>query len=379
MQVVVIREHGPNERRVALAPREAAKLVDRGLDIAVERGAGERAGYPDAAYSEAGCTVLDAASAEVGGTGGTRRPPSQMIVVSVGFPSVSQLQALAAGSIVVGLQAPADDDPIVAAMNGRVEAYAFERIPRTTRAQTMDALSSQATAAGYSAALLGAQLSPRLFPMLTTAAGTVPPASVLVLGAGVAGLQAIATARRLGAVVTAYDVRPEVEEQIRSLGAKFIEAPQVATSSESGYAQVLAEDTSRAQLEALAPHVASADVVITTAQIPRQAAPTLITEDMVAAMRPGAIVVDMAASTGGNCELTKADVEVLAHGVTIVGPTGLASCVAYDASRMYSRNVDALLGLLLDGDGLRPDRDDEILVRARISAPADLEPTGGEP
>ena len=233
----------------------------------------------------------------------------------------------------------------------------------------MDALSSQATAAGYSAALLGARLSPRLFPMLTTAAGTVPPASVLVLGAGVAGLQAIATARRLGAVVTAYDVRPEVEEQIRSLGARFIAAPRVTTTSESGYAQVLSEETSRAQLEALAPHVAAADVVITTAQIPRTAAPVLVTTEMVSAMRAGSVIVDMAASTGGNCELTRADDEVDANGVLIVGPTDLASHVAHDASRMYSRNVEALLGLLLDGDQLRVDRDDEILQPARLTHP----------
>lgn len=357
MQVVAIREHGPSERRVSLAPREAAKLVGRGLDVVVEAGAGERAGYSDAAYAESGCVVADTAPQGDGET----------VVASVGFPAAERVEALHPGTVVVGLQAPADDDPLIGVMDGRVESYAFDRVPRTTRAQTMDALSSQATAAGYSAALLGARLSPRLFPMLTTAAGTVPPAAVLVLGAGVAGLQAIATARRLGAVVTAYDVRPEVEEQIRSLGAKFIEAPQVATSSESGYAQVLSEDTSRAQLEALAPHVASADVVITTAQVPRRAAPTLITEEMIAAMSRGAVVVDMAAGSGGNCELTKADLEVLAHGVTIVGPTDLASHVAYDASRMYSRNVEALLGLLTDGDHLRAARDDELLVQARVT------------
>jgi NAD(P) transhydrogenase subunit alpha len=356
MQVVVIREHDSNERRVALIPNEASKLAASGVTVVVESGAGQRAGYPDAAYAETGCEIRD-----------TLTPAEGQIVVSVGFPTPAQVGELHPGTIVIGMLGPEPDHPLAAAMEGRVESYAFDRVPRTTRAQAMDALSSQATAAGYSAALLGARLSPRLFPMLTTAAGTVPPASVLVLGAGVAGLQAIATARRLGAVVTAYDVRPEVEEQIHSLGAKFIAAPQVTTTSESGYADVLSEDTSRAQLEALAPHVAAADVVITTAQIPRRAAPILVTTEMVAAMRSGSVIVDMAASTGGNCELTRPDEVIEANGVIIAGPTDLASHAAYDASRMYSRNLVALLGLLLDGDQLIPDRDDEILQHARLT------------
>ena len=356
MQVVVIREHGPSERRVALTPNEASKLIANDVAVLVEAGAGQRAGYVDAEYTKVGCEITEASS-----------PADDQIVVSVGYPSLAHARALRPGTIVVGMHGPEPDHPLVEAMQGHVESYAFDRIPRTTRAQAMDALSSQATAAGYSAALLGAHLSPRLFPMLTTAAGTVPPAAVLVLGAGVAGLQAIATARRLGAVVTAYDVRPEVEEQIHSLGAKFIKAPQVTTASESGYAHVLSEDTSRAQLEALAPHVAAADVVITTAQVPRTAAPILITEEMVGAMRSGSTIVDMAASTGGNCELTRPDETVEVGGVLIVGPTDLASQVAYDASRMYSRNMEALLGLLLDGDQLQPDRDDEILQRSRLT------------
>jgi NAD(P) transhydrogenase subunit alpha len=367
MQVVVIREHSSTERRVALTPREVAKLVAAGVAVLIESAAGERAGYPDDLYAETGATVLDQRSGEDGLSG------EDTVVTTVGFPSIDQIRRLDPTSVVIGMQAPPDGDPVVDAMMAAgVESYAFDRVPRTTRAQSMDALSSQATAAGYSAVLLGAHLSPRLFPMLTTAAGTVPPASVLVLGAGVAGLQAIATARRLGAVVTAYDVRPEVEEQILSLGAKFIEAPQVATASESGYAHVLSEDTSRAQLEALTPHVAAADVVITTAQVPRTTAPILINEPMVAEMGAGAVIVDMAASTGGNCALTRADEEVEVAGVRIVGPTNLASNVAYDASRMYSRNVEALLGLLIDGDKLRPDRDDEILQRARVT-PAESE------
>lgn len=366
MQVVVIREHGRNERRVALTPREAAKLVESGVSVLVETGAGARAGYPDAGYEEVGCALATGPSSNHGDV------DEGVVLATVGFPTVDAIAALPRDAVVIGLQAPPDGDPRVAAMDRRVESYAFDRVPRTTRAQAMDALSSQATAAGYSAVLLGARLSPRLFPMLTTAAGTVPPASVLVLGAGVAGLQAIATARRLGAVVTAYDVRPEVEEQIRSLGAKFIDAPQVATSSESGYAQVLSEDTNRAQLDALAPHVTDADVVITTAQIPRAAAPLLVTKSMVAGMRSGSVIVDMAASTGGNCELTVADDEVDVGGVLIAGPTDLASHVAYDASRMYSRNMGALLELLVDGDKLRPDRDDDILVAARIT-PIDAE------
>ena len=365
MQVVVVREHEPSECRVSLTPREAAKLVASGVAVLVMTDAGTRAGYPDAAYAEAGCTIID--DLDTSGSTDGIGSRADIVVATVAFPSVAEIGRLPPGSIVVGLHAPPDGDPLLGAMEGHVTSFAFDRVPRTTRAQTMDALSSQATAAGYSAALLGARLSPRLFPMLTTAAGTIPPASVLVLGAGVAGLQAIATARRLGAVVTAYDVRPEVEEQIRSLGAKFIEAPQVATTSESGYAHVLSEDTRSAQLEALTPHVAASDIVITTAQIPRTKAPILVTEEMVATMTPGSVIVDMAASTGGNCELTKADDEVEAHGVLIVGPTDLASHVAYDASRMYSRNMEALLGLLIDDGHLRVDRDDEILVAARVT------------
>lgn len=363
MQVVVIREQGPSERRVALVPREVKKLVDNGASVLVESGAGAKAGYPDAAYEEIG-GVISSPGDDNPAAGAA---DDDLVFVTIGYPARELLRAPSNNTIVIGLQAPPDDDPLIDAMDGHVEAYAFDRVPRSTRAQAMDALSSQATAAGYSAVLLGAKLSPRLFPMLTTAAGTVPPASVLVLGAGVAGLQAIATARRLGAVVTAYDVRPEVEEQIASLGAKFIEAPQVATSSESGYAQVLSEDTSRAQLDALAPHVADADVVITTAQVPRVAAPVLVTESMVARMNAGSVIIDMAASTGGNCELTMADAEVEFNGVLIAGPTDLASHVAHDASRMYSRNMGALLELLLDGDKLRPDRDDEILLAARFT------------
>ena len=286
VQILVLCEHGALERRVALAPREAAKLAAGGIDVVVQAGAGQRSGYPDGDYADAGCALLEAST-----------PPEADIVVGVGFPTPGELQELRSGTIVVGLHAPPASDSRLGLLHGNVEAYAFERIPRTTRAQSMDALSSQATAAGYSAALLGARLSPRLFPMLTTAAGTVPPAAVLVLGAGVAGLQAIATARRLGAVVTAYDVRPEVEEQIKSLGAKFIEAPQVTTASESGYAHVLSEDTSLAQLEALAPHVAAADVVITTAQIPGTAAPLLVDEEMVGAMRPSSVIVDTVSYT----------------------------------------------------------------------------------
>jgi NAD(P) transhydrogenase subunit alpha len=274
------------------------------------------------------------------------------------------------GSVLVGFLDPFDaPDLITTLVERRVTAFAMEAIPRTTVAQTMDALSSQATAAGYQAVLTAAAAAPRFFPMLTTAAGTIPPARVLVLGAGVAGLQAIATAKRLGAVVSAYDIRPEVREQIESLGARFVAAPvDESAAAATGYAKEVADETQRRQMEALTDHVAKAEVVITTAQVPGMTAPLLVSTEMVEQMRPGSVVVDAAAPTGGNCELTRPGETVIHNGVTIMGPVDLAGQVAYDASQMYARNVAAFLGRITGGDG-EPniDLDDEIVGAACIT------------
>jgi NAD(P) transhydrogenase subunit alpha len=251
----------------------------------------------------------------------------------------------------------------------RITSFAMEAIPRTTLAQSMDALSSQATVAGYQAVLTAAYTSPRLFPMLVTAAGTIPPVKLLVLGAGVAGLQAIATAKRLGAVVSAYDIRPEVSQQIQSLGAKFVSAPvDESAASATGYAKEVADETQRRQQDALSPHVAESDVLITTAQIPGSPAPLLVSTEMVERMRPGSVIVDVAAPTGGNCEPTVPGETIVLNGVTIVGAVDLAGQVAYDASQMYARNVAALLERMTGDEGeLSMDFDDQIISEACIT------------
>jgi NAD(P) transhydrogenase subunit alpha len=262
---------------------------------------------------------------------------------------------------VIGLLAPFQNGPLLARLAARgVHAIAMERVPRTTRAQSMDALSSQATLAGYKAVLLGAATLPRILPMLTTAAGTLVPAKAFVVGAGVAGLQAIATARRLGAVVSAFDVRPIVKEQVQSLGASFVEVPQVAAEGAGGYAKELGASEQERVLAAIGAHVRDMDLVVTTAQIPGKAAPRLITADMVRSMRPGSVVVDLAAETGGNCELTRAGETVVERGVTVLGPMDLPSSVPFHASQMYGRNVTTLLQHLAKDGRLQLDPEDEI-------------------
>jgi NAD(P) transhydrogenase subunit alpha len=354
MRVGVVRETALGERRVALVPETAGKLAAAGFAIAVEHGAGDAASFPDAAYTEAGATL------------GT--PWEADVVVAVRRPDPALLRE---GQLLVGFLDPlADRDGIEALASRGVIAFAMESIPRITRAQPMDALSSQATVGGYKAALLAAEHLPRFFPMLMTAAGTVPPAKVLVIGAGVAGLQAIATARRLGAVVTGFDVRPVVREQIESLGASWLDLGVTGAEAEGGYARELTPEEMQAQQAALEQRIAEFDVVITTAAVPGRAAPKIIPASAVAAMRPGSVIVDLAAETGGNSELTVPGEVAVREGVTIVGLTNLPSTMPYHASMLYSRNVQALLLHLAPEGQLNLDWDDEITSGACVTRKA---------
>lgn len=340
-----------------MTPQVALRLIEDRHQVVVQSGAGESAGFTDQAFRDAGAEVVD--------------DPFQgaELVLVVGPPDSQTVARIPEGSVLVGFLdpfQPADLVPVL--VDRRLTSFAMESIPRTTLAQSMDALSSQATAAGYHAVLVAAVETPRFFPMLTTAAGTVPPVKLLVLGAGVAGLQAIATGRRLGASVSAYDIRPEVKEQIESLGARFVAAPVDESATEdSGYAKEVSEETKRRQQEALEAVVADSDVVITTAQIPGRDAPMLISADMVERMRPGSVIVDVAAPTGGNCELTSPGQTVEHNGVRIMGPLDLPARVAVDASQMYSRNVVALLGRISEEGKLTLDFDDEIVAGSCIT------------
>jgi NAD(P) transhydrogenase subunit alpha len=337
MRIAVLTETAPHERRVALAPPIVQRLIKAGHEVAIESNAGEGAFFPDAAFAAAGAVMVPDREAILAGC---------EVLLAVQRPPVSVLHSLPAGALVIGLLHPAagDDYFSTAAARG-LTLLAMELVPRTTRAQAMDALSSQATVAGYAAVLLGASRLSRLLPMLTTAAGTIPPAKVFVLGAGVAGLQAIASARRLGAVVSAFDVRPAVREEVQSLGATFVEAAAVTAAAEGagGYAKQLGEEQQRNVLQAIGKHLPDMDLVITTAQIPGKPSPRLITAEMVATMKPGSVVVDLAIEGGGNCAMTRLDEVVVAHGVTILGPVNLASSISQHASLMYSRNLLNLL------------------------------------
>jgi NAD(P) transhydrogenase subunit alpha len=350
----VPKETAAGERRVALVPETVGKLTSGGFEVIVERGAGEAASFPDAAFEEAGARLGDWAEADA--------------VVKVQKPSGDELARLRAGQVLIGfLQPLTDREGIERLASQGVIAFAMELIPRITRAQPMDALSSQATVSGYKATLLAAEALPKFFPMLMTAAGTVAPAKVLVLGAGVAGLQAVATARRLGAVVTGFDVRPVVREQIESLGANWLDLGVVGEETAGGYAQELTEEQQRRQQEELEARLPEFDVVITTALIPGRPAPRLIPASAVAAMRPGSVVVDLAAEAGGNCELTEPGEEVVREGVTIVGLTNLPSSMPFHASQLYSRNVSALLHHLAPEGELALDWDDEITAGACVT------------
>jgi len=353
MKIGVPKETAADERRVALTPDVAGRLGKSGLAVLVERGAGEAASFGDEAYQAAGATVVPAAAALL---------RQSDVVLKVQPPSRGEVRLCREGAALVAVFQPSAARDAVAALAARkVTAFSLALLPRITRAQAMDVLSSQATVAGYKAVLLAAAAAGRLFPMLVTAAGTLAPARVLVLGAGVAGLQAIATARRLGAVVSAFDVRPAVQEQVESLGAKFLrlEITEQAEGS-GGYAKELSEETHRRELAFIAQHLKDTDVVITTAAIPGKRAPLLITAGAVGGMKPGSVIVDLAAETGGNCELTKLGRDVVRNGVLILGPANLPSTVPYHASQMYARNVSSfLLHVTRDGT-LVLDFDDEI-------------------
>ena len=354
MKVGVARESAPGERRVALVPETAGKLAAAGFEIVVEPGAGEAASFPDAAYTDAGATLGSPWEADV--------------VVKVRKPDEAETARLREGQLLIGYLDPLADREGVERLGARgVVAFAMESIPRTTRAQSMDALSSQATVGGYKGALLAAEHLPRFFPMLMTAAGTVPPAKVLVIGAGVAGLQALATARRLGAVVTGFDVRPVVREQIESLGANWLDLGVTGAEAEGGYARELTPEEMQAQQQALESRISEFDVVITTAAVPGRAAPKIIPASAVRAMRPGSVIVDLAADSGGNCELTEPGSVVEREGVTLVGLTNLPSSMPYHASMLYSRNVQALLVHLAPDGELALDWDDEITAGACVT------------
>jgi proton-translocating NAD(P)+ transhydrogenase subunit alpha len=361
MNVAVPREHAAGERRVALTPDAVGRLEPLGLTVSVESGAGDLASLPDAAYRDAGARV--AASAE-------DLYATADIVVRVGRIQASDLTGLRPGTTLIGWLWPLVDPALVQALvAARLTAFGMESIPRVTRAQRMDALSSQATVSGYRSVLLAAEALPKFFPMLMTAAGTVAPAKVLVLGAGVAGLQAIATARRLGAVVSAFDTRPVVKEQVQSLGAAFVELELEVSGAQDarGYATALTPEQQEQQQRLLERHIADSDAVITTALVPGRPAPRLIPAAAVAAMRPGSVIVDLAAETGGNCELTEPGETVVRDGVTIVGTLNLPSGMPLHASQMYARNLCAVLDHLVADGELRIDLDDEITADALIT------------
>jgi len=354
MRIGVPKETAASERRVALVPELVTKLTESGIDVVVEAGAGEAASFTDEAFREAGAELGDPWAADV--------------VAKVRKPSDEELGRLREGQVLIGFLQPLTDQEGIERLASRgVTAFAMESIPRITRAQPMDALSSQATVSGYKAVVLAADRLPKFLPMLMTAAGTVAPAKVLVIGAGVAGLQAIATARRLGAVVSGFDVRPVVKEQVESLGAKFLELGVVGEETEGGYARELSEEEQRRQQEELEARIGDFDVVITTALIPGRPAPRLIPRSAIESMRPGSVIVDLAAEAGGNAELTQPDEEVSHDGVTILGPTNLPSSMPYHASQLYARNVSALVQHLAPEGDLKLDFDDEITVGACVT------------
>ncbi|MFA5683409.1 MAG: Re/Si-specific NAD(P)(+) transhydrogenase subunit alpha [Lysobacteraceae bacterium] len=354
--IVAVRENAPNERRAALSPEVVKKLKGLGADIVIEPGIGVRAHVPDAAYVGADLAA-DAAAALARAD----------LLLKVQPPTPDEIAALREGSVVVGYLAPHGDAEAIKALRDRkLTAFAMELLPRTTRAQAMDVLSSQAGMAGYKAVLIAAQVSGKFFPMLTTAAGTIRPSKVLVVGAGVAGLQAIATARRLGAQVEGFDVRPEVKEQIESLGAKFLDLG-VSASGSGGYARELSADERAEQQRRLGEHLKNVDVIVTTAAVPGRPAPKIITAAMVAGMKPGSVIVDLAAETGGNCELTQPGQTIDSGGVTVVGPLNLPSMGAIHASDMYARNLFNFLALIVKDGTLDLDWEDDLVAGACLT------------
>jgi NAD(P) transhydrogenase subunit alpha len=360
VQVRVVRETAAGERRVAAVPETVRKLIAAGAAVQVETGAGVGAGFTDQAYLDAGASVVEAAA-----------PVTAGLVLCVQCPVAASLATYPAGTVLVGsLQPQADPARAQALTAAGVVAFPLERLPRTTRAQAMDVLSSQAGMAGYKAVLIAAELTPRFFPMLTTAAGTIRPSKVLIVGAGVAGLQAVATAKRLGAQVEGFDVRPETREQIESLGGRFLDLG-VSAAGEGGYARALTDDERAEQQRRLAEHLKGVDTIVCTAAVPGRAAPKIITAAMVAGMKPGSVIVDLAAETGGNCELTQPGRNVESdNGVLIAGPLDLASMGAVHASEMFARNVCNFVALFLKEGALSFDWEDELLAKTRWQAEA---------
>ena len=361
MIVGVPVELHPDERRVALVPTSVPTLTRAGLEVLIEKGAGENAGFPDAAYEGQGARLIsersslfDSADVFLGVNGWRANPDA----------GEADLQLIRSGQVVLGLLNPLGDPKSAQELAEKgLTAFSLELLPRISRAQPMDVLSSMATLAGYKAVLLAAEALPKMFPMMITAAGTITPAKVFVVGAGVAGLQAIATARRLGAVVQSYDIRPAVKEQVESLGASFLEIELEAEQTETagGYAKAVDEEFYRRQREMMTSVVAESDVVVTTAAVPGKKAPVLVTEEMVQGMSSGSVIVDLAAEGGGNCELTRPGETFEAHGVTILGPINLPSTLPYHASQMYAKNITAFLMNLVEDGKLRLNMEDEII------------------
>jgi NAD(P) transhydrogenase subunit alpha len=367
MRVGVVVETFPGELRVALTPKAVRPLKAKGIDVAVERGAGEPAGFADEAYAEEGAAVVAERARVFAESDIVCQLRTYGANPRQGAPDLDLMRP---GQTIIGFCEPLTSAGPIEAMAARgVRTFAVELIPRTTRAQSMDALSSQAMVAGYKAALLAAATLGRLFPMMITAAGSVPAAHVLVIGAGVAGLQAIATCKRLGAVVSAYDVRPAVKEEVESVGATFLQIDLATGQGEGrgGYAQAMDDTFYKAQRDLMAAALAKSDVVITTAAIPGKKSPVLVTADMVARMPRGAVIVDLAAERGGNCELTRADDTVVAGGVTILGPTNLAATVPAHASQFYSKNLVAFLLHVVKDGAVRPATGDEIMEHTLLT------------
>jgi NAD(P) transhydrogenase subunit alpha len=360
MRIAVPREQQQGEARVALVPESVKKLVAAGVEVGIESGAGVRAGFLDADYQTAGASIMGRADLL----------PEADVIACVNRPEAADISKFKQGAVIIGFLKPLDEpaalEPVIVR---KLTAFAVELVPRTTRAQSMDALSSMATVAGYKAVLIAAARLPRMFPMLMTAAGTVPPAKVLVLGAGVAGLQAIATARRLGAVVEAYDVRAAAGQDVKSLGAKFLEVDLggIETQDAGGYAKELSPEALQRGRDMVAKRAAVSDVVITTAQVPGRKAPLMLTEEAVNSMHPGSVIVDLAASTGGNVAFTKPGEDVEHNGVTILGPLNLPATVPGHASQLYSRNLTSFMALINDKGTLKIDMNDDILKGACVA------------
>ncbi|MEO5618593.1 MAG: Re/Si-specific NAD(P)(+) transhydrogenase subunit alpha [Candidatus Eisenbacteria bacterium] len=382
--VAVPRETTPGETRVALIPASIAPLLKAGVGVRIQAGAGDAAGFSDAEYREAGASIAATVAETFAGAEVVLkvREPRALEGVPGGAGSGHEADLLAEGAVLIGLLNPSANAALFERLTARgVIAYAMEKLPRISRAQKMDVLSSMSTVAGYKAALLAADSLPRFFPLLMTAAGTIAPARVFVLGAGVAGLQTIATARRLGAVVSAFDIRPAVREEVQSLGATFVATEQLDASAVAagGYAKEQTEDQQQRTRELLAKHIAQSDAVITTAVVPGRRAPVLVTEAMVKGMRRGSVIVDLAAEQGGNCELTEPGRDVVKHGVQILGPLQLVAQMGTHASQMYARNISALLLHLIKDGKLHFDWKDEITRETCVTRAADAAIAGAAP